>query len=140
MMRTSYFDSLCKSIAIVSKVPAPRRREPPGVRATCPPRGIAAGRAATPFVHGFLRVKCDSCQAEKLVAYSCKRRGFCPSCGARRMVETAALLIDEVLPLQPADRFFVCSFSEFLQETSRITHTLMRIAWETSALEGGRRS
>ena len=51
--------------------------------------------------HGFLVVKCDSCQAEKLVAYSCKRRGFCPSCGARRMVETAALLIDEVLPRQP---------------------------------------
>jgi Putative transposase/Transposase zinc-binding domain len=51
--------------------------------------------------HGFLRVKCESCQAEKLVAFSCKRRGFCPSCGARRMTETAALLVDEVLPLQP---------------------------------------
>ena len=24
-------------------------------------------------------VKCESCQAEKLVAFSCKRRGFCPS-------------------------------------------------------------
>jgi len=51
--------------------------------------------------HGFLRVKCDACQAEKLVAFSCKRRGFCPSCGARRMVETAALLVDNVLPQQP---------------------------------------
>ena len=51
--------------------------------------------------HGFLRVKCDSCQAEKLVAFSCKRRGFCPSCGARRMAETAALLVDDVLPQQP---------------------------------------
>ena len=51
--------------------------------------------------HGFLRVKCDACQAEKLVAFSCKRRGFCPSCGARRMVETAALLVDKVLPQQP---------------------------------------
>ena len=51
--------------------------------------------------HGFLRVKCDACQAEKLVAFSCKRRGFCPSCGARRMAETAALLVDEVLPRQP---------------------------------------
>jgi ribosomal protein S27E len=50
---------------------------------------------------GFLRVKCDSCQAEKLVAFSCKRRGFCPSCGARRMAETAALLVDDVLPRQP---------------------------------------
>ena len=36
--------------------------------------------------HGFLRVRCESCHHEKLVAFSCKRRGFCPSCGARRMV------------------------------------------------------
>ena len=42
--------------------------------------------------HGFLRVRCAQCHAERLVAFSCKRRGFCPSCGARRMVETAALL------------------------------------------------
>ena len=34
--------------------------------------------------HGFLRVRCDTCHAEHLVAFSCKRRGFCPSCGARR--------------------------------------------------------
>ena len=41
--------------------------------------------------HGFLRVRCERCHDEKLVAFSCKRRGFCPSCGARRMVESAAL-------------------------------------------------
>jgi len=51
--------------------------------------------------HGFLRVRCESCHHEKLVAFSCKRRGFCPSCGARRMVETAALLADEVFPAKP---------------------------------------
>lgn len=51
--------------------------------------------------HGFLRVRCESCHAEKLVAFSCKRRGFCPSCGGRRMAETAALLVDEVLPRVP---------------------------------------
>ena len=51
--------------------------------------------------HGFLRVRCDTCHAEHLVAFSCKRRGFCPSCGARRMAESAALLIDEVFPEQP---------------------------------------
>ena len=50
---------------------------------------------------GFLRVRCESCYHEKLVAFSCKRRGFCPSCGARRMVESAALLIDEVFPARP---------------------------------------
>lgn len=45
---------------------------------------------------GFLRVRCEHCHAEKLVAFSCKKRGFCPSCGARRMAETAALLADVV--------------------------------------------
>lgn len=40
--------------------------------------------------HGFLRLRCDTCHAEHLVAFSCKRRGFCPSCGARRMVDGAA--------------------------------------------------
>ncbi len=51
--------------------------------------------------HGFLRVRCDTCHAEHLVAFSCKHRGVCPSCGARRMVESAALLVDEVLPHEP---------------------------------------
>jgi site-specific recombinase XerD len=51
--------------------------------------------------HGFLRVCCTACHAEKLVAFSGKRRGFCASCGARRMVESAALRVDEVLPEAP---------------------------------------
>jgi ribosomal protein S27E len=50
---------------------------------------------------GFLRVRCEHCHAEKLVAFSRKKRGFCPSCGARRMAETAAPLADEVLPERP---------------------------------------
>jgi ribosomal protein S27E len=59
--------------------------------------------------HGFLRVRCEDCHAEKLVAFSCKGRGLCPSCGARRMVESAVLLADEVLPQQPR-RQWVVSF------------------------------
>ena len=59
--------------------------------------------------HGFLRVRCGDCHAERLVAFSCKRRGFCPSCGARRMAEAAALLVDEVFPEQPV-RQWVLSF------------------------------
>ncbi len=51
--------------------------------------------------HGFLRVRCSDCHAEKLVACSCNRPGFRPSCGARRMVDIAALLVDEVLPRRP---------------------------------------
>ena len=51
--------------------------------------------------HGFFRIRCDGCHREHLLAFSCKRRGFCPSCGARRMAESAALLVDEVFPDQP---------------------------------------
>ena len=59
--------------------------------------------------HGFLRVKCDNCCHEHLVAFSCKRRGFCPSCGARRMVESAAHLVDHVFPEAPV-RQWVLTF------------------------------
>ena len=51
--------------------------------------------------HGFLRVRCETCHEERLVVFSCKRRGFCSSCGARRMAESSALLVDEVFPHQP---------------------------------------
>ena len=51
--------------------------------------------------HGFLRVVCPACRKEILVAYSCKCRGTCPSCSARRRCGTAAHLVDHVLPDVP---------------------------------------
>jgi hypothetical protein len=51
--------------------------------------------------HGFVRVRCTACGAPRLVAFSCKGRGFCPSCGTRRMSDTAAHLVDRVLPEVP---------------------------------------
>ena len=36
------------------------------------------------LAHGFLRLRCWDCGHKKRVAFSCKRRGFCPSCGAWR--------------------------------------------------------
>src|SRR5262249_24108760 len=44
---------------------------------------------------------CDTCHKELLVPFSCKRRGFCPSCAARRMAQTAAHLVEQVLPWVP---------------------------------------
>ncbi|MBC7420406.1 MAG: transposase zinc-binding domain-containing protein [Bdellovibrio sp.] len=44
-----------------------------------------------------------------LIAFSCKRRGFCISCGARRMSETAAHLVESVLAMQPI-RHWVFNF------------------------------
>jgi len=50
---------------------------------------------------GFVRVHCDECGRDRLVAFSCKGRGFCPSCGGRRMADTAAHLVEAVLPRVP---------------------------------------
>lgn len=54
----------------------------------------------------FLRFQCQSW--EKLVAFSCKRRGFCPSYGARRMAEISARLVDEVFPHKSLRQWCFC--------------------------------
>jgi hypothetical protein len=59
--------------------------------------------------YGFLRLQCSGCHEEKIVAFSCKKRGFCPSCCGKRMAESAAHLVDNVLPMVPY-RQFVLSF------------------------------
>ena len=53
------------------------------------------------LAHGLARLRCDGCAAERLVAFSCKGRGVCPSCNTRRMFEVAAHLGDAVLPPVP---------------------------------------
>ena len=58
--------------------------------------------------HGHVRVACEQCGFEHLVAFSCKRRGFCPSCMGRRMSDTAVHLTEHVLPQVPI-RQWVCS-------------------------------
>lgn len=61
------------------------------------------------LARGFVRVRCTSCRVEKLVAFSCKMRGFCPFCGGRRMNEVALHLTDSVFPKVPV-RQWVLSF------------------------------
>ena len=53
------------------------------------------------LAHGFVRLSCTECRIDRLVPFSCKGRGFCPSCGGRRMAETAAFLIEHVIPTVP---------------------------------------
>jgi hypothetical protein len=47
---------------------------------------------------GFTRLKCEGCQQELLVGFSCKSRGVCPSCCGRRAHDTASHLVGHVLP------------------------------------------
>jgi hypothetical protein len=53
------------------------------------------------LANGFARVTCPHCRDDILVAFSCKGRGFCPSCMGRRMADTAAHLVDRVFPPVP---------------------------------------
>jgi hypothetical protein len=59
------------------------------------------------LAYGFGRLHCETCLVDRLVPFSCKGRGFCPSCGARKMAETAAFLVDSLLPLVPIRQFVV---------------------------------
>ena len=64
--------------------------------------------------HGFARVYCDSGKESSLVAFSCKKRGFCPSCCGRRMAQTAAHQVDHIFPEVPV-RQWVLTFPFFLR-------------------------
>jgi hypothetical protein len=53
------------------------------------------------LTHGVLRVRCERCGDTTVVGFSCRGRGFCPSCGGRRMSELAAHVVERVLPRVP---------------------------------------
>jgi len=48
--------------------------------------------------YGFARALCADCGQDFFIAFSCKGRTVCPSCNARRMAQTAAHLVDHVIP------------------------------------------
>jgi hypothetical protein len=61
------------------------------------------------FIQRFIRLVCDTCKKIVSFHFSCKKRGFCPSCTGRRMNEGAAFLVDHVFPQVPV-RQWVVSF------------------------------
>jgi len=74
---------------------------------------------------GFARFRCDACGLDRLVPFSCKGRGFCPSCGGRRMAERAAHLVDHVFPDVPV-RQWVLSLPYRLRYQLAWDHDLCR--------------
>jgi hypothetical protein len=56
---------------------------------------------------GFARARCGTCGHDFLVAFSCKGRGVCPSCNGRRMAQTAAHLVDHVIPPVPVRQWVI---------------------------------
>ena len=80
------------------------------------------------LAHGFARFRCDDCHHERLIPFSCKGRGFCPSCGGRRMAERSLHLIDHVLPLGVPMRQWVLSLPHPLRQLFAFDHRLCRKA------------
>jgi hypothetical protein len=59
------------------------------------------------LAHGFVRLGCDSCPHQMVLAFSCKKRGFCPSCAGRRMAQMAAHLVEQVILWVPTRQWVV---------------------------------
>ena len=59
------------------------------------------------LAHGFVRLGCDTCPHQMLLAFRGKKRGFCPSCAGRRMAQQGAHLVEQVLPWVPTRQWVV---------------------------------
>lgn len=79
---------------------------------------------------------CDSCQHSLLVAFSCKKRGVCPSCSAKRAVKFPVHIYSEILS-SVAHRHIVFSVRKRLRPYFRydrkLCGILFRAAWGSVA-------
>ena len=86
------------------------------------------------FESGFARVKCTKCPAEFLVAFSCKGRSLCPSCGAKRAAIFSDLLQNKILADVPHAQW-VFSIPKMLRlyflHHRELLGELARLAYET---------
>ena len=83
---------------------------------------------------GFARVRCDSCRREFLRTLSCKTRGFCPSCHAKRAALWAEWLATEVLAAVPHHQWVFTipkRLRRFFLYDRRLLGDLSRCAWNT---------
>lgn len=82
--------------------------------------------------HGTARIYCDGCKHSLLIAFSCKRRGVCPSCGAKRAVKFAEHIYSEVIEDVP-HRHTVFTIPNrlrvFFKYDRKLNSILFRAAW-----------
>src|SRR5499426_3209685 len=84
------------------------------------------------LAHGFLQLRCDTCHKELLLPFSCKRRGFGPACAGRRMTQTAAHLVERVIPWVPTRQWVVSGpiplryWMAASQDLTAMVHTIIR--------------
>jgi hypothetical protein len=83
--------------------------------------------------YGFARVKCDTCNTEYLLPFSCKCRYFCPSCHQRRVIEFGEYLYEEILKDVP-HRQWVFSIPKrirpYFMYNRKLLSKLSKCAWK----------
>ena len=79
-------------------------------------------------------MRCKECGHEYLLAFSCKRRHFCPSCHQKRVVEFGEWICEEILKAVP-HRHFVFSIPKILRRyflyNRDLLSELSRCGWES---------
>ncbi len=76
---------------------------------------------------GFARIRCDHCEHEYLLAFSCKSRWFCPSCHQKNVQTTARFILDQVVAPVP-HRHYVLAIPKMLRPYfQRHRHLLKRL-------------
>ena len=87
------------------------------------------------LAHGFVTWRCGDCGHDELVAFSWKRRGLCASCGVRRMAQTAAHLVGQVIPRVPVRqwalslpiplRLLLAALPELVMQVLQVVHRVI---------------
>ena len=76
---------------------------------------------------GFARIRCDHCEHEYLLAFSCKSRWFCPSCHQKNVQTTARFILGQVVAAVP-HRHYVLAIPRMLRTYfQRHRHLLKRL-------------
>lgn len=77
------------------------------------------------LLHGCARAVCEECRHTELIAFSCKRRGLCPSCDAKRALIFAEHLHENVLLPYPHSHL-VFSIPKRLRPYFKFNRQLLR--------------
>ena len=80
------------------------------------------------LAHGAARLYCDGCKH----AFSCKCRGACPSCGAKRAVKFAEHIYNQVIedvPHRPTVFTIPKRLRVFFKYDRKLNTILFRAAW-----------
>jgi hypothetical protein len=84
------------------------------------------------LAHGFAWVRCERCQDEFLIAFSCKGRGVCPSSSTKRAQVTTVHRVEWVLPHVPY-RQWTLSFPHRVRWVLLPVGAAARSAWPHAA-------